>query len=126
LSAERKHIRAFRLLTRKFKECVFSDGECTVNFSIQRVKPVAVKQIAEFGELDSIIAGLKATASRSDCRELLLHTEPTREKLYQIARRLDLPCDRRTTKSQLAEAIVEATIGFRLNSEAILRPLGRN
>lgn len=42
-----------------------------------------------------------------------------RSELFQLARALDIPADNHDPRSKLEERIVEATIGFRLRSDAI-------
>ncbi|MBL8795117.1 MAG: hypothetical protein JNM56_14505 [Planctomycetia bacterium] len=43
----------------------------------------------------------------------------TKEHLLRLARELDLPAEKRDTVERLRERIVDATIGFRLRSQAI-------
>jgi len=60
-------------------------------------------------QLDALAAGM----------DLLEREHPSKEQLLRLCRFLDLRAEKRDTVHRLRERIVEATIGFRLRSEAI-------
>jgi hypothetical protein len=69
--------------------------------------------------VQQIAARLQVLPDRESVRQLLRETCKTKSCLEQLARVLDLPVRREDTVESLSEKVVEATIGFRLRSEAI-------
>ena len=70
---------------------------------------------------DSLIASLRAAATRDAAQRLIDDASLTRNHLAQLAKALDLPIQRSDDVARLREKIVETTIGFRLTSNAIHR-----
>ena len=70
---------------------------------------------------DSLIANLKAAATRDAAQRLIDDASLTRNHLAQLAKTLDLPVQRSDDVARIREKIVETTIGFRLTSNAIHR-----
>ncbi len=62
---------------------------------------------------------LRSVASREEGVEYLRAVAGSRAAVQRIARFLDLPVRRGETVDRLREKIIEATIGFRLRSQAI-------
>lgn len=68
---------------------------------------------------DSIVDTLRQ-ADTFDAGLAILEREcATKEHLLRLARELDVPAEKRDTVERLRERIVDATIGFRLRSQAI-------
>lgn len=67
----------------------------------------------------AVIAALRLLESLDSGAELLERDYPAKAQLLQICRFLDLPADKKDSASRLRQRIVEATIGFRLRSDAI-------
>jgi hypothetical protein len=70
-------------------------------------------------ELDAAIERLSALDSREAGREFLLNHYSTRTDLELLARRADLPVQKRDNIDALRSRIIESTIGYRLRSQAI-------
>lgn len=66
-----------------------------------------------------IAAELQRLSDREAGTSLLQQRCNTKIRLEKLARRLDLPVRREDTAENLRDRIVEATIGFRLRSQAI-------
>jgi len=69
--------------------------------------------------ISAIIESMRHLPSRDAGVSLLERQKLNKRTLEQIARRLDLPVMREDTAGRLIQKIVEATLGPRLNSEAI-------
>lgn len=68
---------------------------------------------------DSIVTSLRE-ADTFDAGLAILEREcSTKEHLIRLAREIDVPAEKRDTVERLRERIVDATIGFRLRSQAI-------
>lgn len=65
--------------------------------------------VASLRQADTFDAGL--TILERECA--------TKEHLIRLAREIDIPAEKRDTVERLRERIVDATIGFRLRSQAI-------
>lgn len=70
-------------------------------------------------QLGSIVEELRALGSRNAGFDLLARHELSKRDLEAMARLMDLPVVREDNADQLRRKIVEASIGARLNSEAI-------
>jgi len=91
---------------------------------------IVVKRVrsARFGEQDisshELVAELVGKLEHSETRaqaEQLLQSQ-TRDSLQAVLRAIDVPFQKKHSKEDLVEIVVENTIGFRLRSEAISRP----
>jgi hypothetical protein len=81
-----------------------------------RTKPIAGMSV---DEIKKVVSHLQSLSSREDGLALLDERCKTKTNLMKFARVLDLPVDHEDTVEKLRDKIVEATIGFRLRSEAI-------
>jgi hypothetical protein len=70
-------------------------------------------------DLSKLAEQLQQLESRNDGLSLLYNSELTRKDLEQLARVMDLPVLREDDAERLRHKIVEASIGSRLNSQAI-------
>jgi hypothetical protein len=70
-------------------------------------------------DISGILDSMRYLSSRAAGVAFLERHELNKRYLEQIARRLDLPVLREDNTERLIQKIVEATIGPRLNSEAI-------
>lgn len=73
----------------------------------------SVKDLAGLG------AQLRQLESREDGSRLLIRAQLTKDELEELARLMDLPVYREDDSQRLRDKIVEASIGARLNSQAI-------
>lgn len=69
--------------------------------------------------LDKLARLLQDADDRSRGWEILEEHTSNKDSLIQLARHLDLPCQKKESVDRLKEKIIEATIGFRLRSAAI-------
>jgi hypothetical protein len=70
-------------------------------------------------EIERVRTELQTRSSREAGIEYLDNLSLTKETLREIASALDLPTPRDDTIARLKDRIVEATIGYRLRSDAI-------
>ncbi len=70
-------------------------------------------------DVSGILESMRYLSSREAGISFLERHELNKRSLEQIARRLDLPVLREDTSGRLIQKIVEATLGPRLNAEAI-------
>lgn len=70
-------------------------------------------------DLKEIKTKLEKSSSREESSSILLSQDLTVVELSKIAKELDIPVRKGEKKEQLIERIVEKTVGFRLNSEAV-------
>lgn len=70
-------------------------------------------------ELKEIKSKLENSTSREESSSILLGLDLTVVELGKIAKELDIPFRKGEKKEQLVERIVEKTVGFKLNSEAV-------
>lgn len=96
-----------------------------------RFEIVAVTSKQRHGESDSAYSSIDSAAldklarllqdadDRSRGWEILEEHTSNKDSLIQLARHLDLPCQKKESVDRLKEKIIEATIGFRLRSAAI-------
>jgi len=82
-----------------------------------RKKPRA--ELRTDDEVARVIATLRRYKSRSDGDRLLQDVASSRAALTQLANALDVPIPKTDTVERLRERVVDATIGYRLRSEAI-------
>lgn len=75
-------------------------------------------------DISGILDSMRYLSSRAAGVAFLERHELNKRYLEQIARRLDLPVLREDNTERLIQKIVEATIGPRLNSEAIRGEVG--
>jgi hypothetical protein len=85
-----------------------------------RRNPTAVKQVSPTKkQLLAIASQLSDLGSREEGLHLLQSLELNKRDLEQLARTMDLPVPREDDIGRLRDKIVEASIGSRLNSQAI-------
>jgi hypothetical protein len=97
------------------------NGTATLEIRVKRrrgkgsaVKPRRSEMLPE-----DVVRRLRATRSRDAGMSFLEELNVAKVDLERIARCLDLPVQRSVTTERLKSNIVEATIGYRLRSEAI-------
>ena len=88
-----------------------TDGEAT--FSTKRKNP------PKHVDLDSVVEALTQARTRQDATEILERDGLSKAVLEKLARRLDLPVLRSDSVDRLRQRIVEGSVGYRINSEAI-------
>lgn len=71
------------------------------------------------GDVRATREQLQLAASREEALAVLLDRAPLRAELRALAADMDLPVPKSDTVERLRNRIVEATIGFRLRSQAI-------
>jgi hypothetical protein len=81
----------------------------------KRSTPRTVEKI----DIEALRRELSTKATREDGMSLLDSLGLTRESLRQVAATLDIPTPKTDTVARLKDRIIEATIGYRLRSEAI-------
>lgn len=98
-------------------------GRAQLSVSVERPatsSPRRAKGTAQSKVEPSVIReALACMASREQGAQYLLTAAPTKTALERVARCLDLPVQRGETVDRLREKILEATIGYRLRSQAI-------
>jgi len=70
-------------------------------------------------QFEEITDYLKQLDSRESGLNYLQKYRFTKDYLQKLARFIDIPTQRTETKDELLQRIIEATIGYRLNSQAI-------
>lgn len=70
-------------------------------------------------EADDLIEKLRLSTSREDGLNLLVQHCKLKEDLLRVAKRLDVPIPRDSTIERTQQHIIEATIGYKLRSNAI-------
>lgn len=99
------------------------DGRARLSISVEMAatsRPRRAKGTAESKVEPSVIReALASMTSREQGAQYLLTAAPTKTALQRVARCLDLPVQRGETVDRLREKIIEATIGYRLRSQAI-------
>lgn len=70
-------------------------------------------------EIDYIINMLNSINSREEGLNFLTSRKLTRSNLESIARKMDIPFSKKDNITKVKQKIIEGTIGFRLNSQAI-------
>lgn len=87
------------------------------------VRPERRKRIVEddlsIGRIQEIVASLLAMTKRERGEEYLREVASTRAALTRIAGAMDLPAMKTDNVERLRDRIIEATIGYRLRSDAI-------
>ncbi|WP_370789678.1 hypothetical protein [Bacteroides nordii] len=73
----------------------------------------------DFIEIDNIINILNGINSREEGESFLISKKMSRSELESIARRMDIPLSKKDNIAKIMQKIIESTIGFRLNSQAI-------
>lgn len=71
-------------------------------------------------DLAGLAIRLRHVESREMAYQLLARAQLTKNELEQLARMLDLPVQREDDAEKLRQKIIEASIGSRLNSRAII------
>lgn len=92
-----------------------------------RLTVTPARQLGERGErskppgidVDAIVTRLRASGSLDEGRAVLDSGAHRRDDLRVVAQALDLPAPKEDTIGRLRERILDATIGFRLRSNAI-------
>jgi hypothetical protein len=90
-------------------------GESPKKTKKQRVEPTTLGPV----DISEIVESIRCLSSREAGVSLLEHRELNKRSLEQLARHLDVPVLREDNSKRLIQKIVEATVGPRLNSEAI-------
>lgn len=80
------------------------------------VKPVSPSKL----DIDALLTQLRGIETREAGFELLQASAPSRDELVRLAKAIDLPISNRFNIKQISDGIIEATIGFRVRSAAIL------
>lgn len=95
-----------------------ADGRATLRVVPKRRRERATEHLsaADLAALKERLGGIQ---SREEALKVLDEACPTGKQLEQLARSLDLPIQREDTVERLRDKIVEATIGFKLRSDAI-------
>lgn len=95
-------------------------GKVKLTLTSSRDKRVSVKpRSIDESDIIHIREELVSKHTREEGIALLDNLELTRESLKDIAVAMDLPTPKTDTVSRLKDRIVEATIGYRLRSNAI-------
>jgi hypothetical protein len=84
-----------------------------------RRKPYSSRTSDAKPDINRLRQDLESKATREEGIALLDDLALTRESLRSIASALDLPTPRTDTVARLKDRIVDATIGYRLRSDAI-------
>jgi hypothetical protein len=79
----------------------------------------SLPQKSESPTFEEITCYLKQLNSRESGLNYLHKIRLTKDYLQKLARFIDIPTQRTDTKDKLSQKIIEATIGYRLNSQAI-------
>ncbi len=95
-----------------------AEGRATVRVVSKRGRERSQEHLsaADLGALKERLSGIQ---SREEALKALEEACPTGKQLEQLARSLDLPVQREDTVQRLRDKIVEATVGFKLRSDAI-------
>ncbi len=93
-------------------------GQVSLTLTPQPAKRRQRKRL-DAAEIERIRTELQAKSSRETGMEYLENLSLTREALREIAGALDLPTPRDDTIARLKDRVIEATIGYRLRSDAI-------
>ena len=100
-------------------------GQSTINFQIMEVnkkhksKNDTPKLFAENFDPEVIIANMLKFSSREDGEKYLLTKCTCKRDYILLVKKLDLPFEKKDSVDKLRGKIIEATIGFRLRSQAI-------
>jgi hypothetical protein len=84
----------------------------------ERVPPARRTEI-DTGTLKEAVHRLRQMLTREDGRDYLLTHFGTKEELVLLARSVDVPVRDRDPRSSIEDKVIDATIGFRLRSDAI-------
>lgn len=114
---------AARTLTEEEIEAVVS-GRARIRIRIESPRAAVQSREGERGldsgqALQSAANRLRSMASRDEGMEYLKANFLKRPDLLRLARVLDISISSRDPRSRVEERIIDATIGFRLRSEAI-------
>lgn len=102
----------------EFADCL--RGRLHVSLSTGKARSKAKPRgDADHKTVQDVAAKLQMLSDREAGKKLLDDFCKTKSCLEQLARVLDLPVQREDTVDALREKVLEATIGFRLRSEAI-------
>lgn len=92
-------------------------GDTKITFSLGDESPQKKTAIPDDASLATLQQQLRDCKSREDAHSLIGGL--TKASLSALAKRLDTPTQKADTIDRLREKVVEATIGFRMRSEAI-------
>jgi hypothetical protein len=93
-------------------------GDRKISFSLSGDSPPKTKPtVLDDASLSKLQQQLRDSKSREDAHSLIAGL--TKASLTVLAKRLDTPTQKADTIDRLREKIVEATIGFKMRSEAI-------
>lgn len=70
-------------------------------------------------EIDDIINILNSINSRREGESFLISKKTSKSDLESIAKRMDIPLSKKDNIAKMIQKIIEGTIGYRLNSQAI-------
>ena len=76
--------------------------------------------LLDAAQLSEIASRLYSLDNRADGEQLLRDVAPSKSVLDMLARHLDIAVRREDRQEELLNRIIEATIGFRLSSAAVL------
>jgi len=107
-----------------FDDAEFDDvvsGQAKIQVSVERKKTSTTNRPKKMtdDECVKVIQTLRELDSRDAGTKLLDERATTRDELTRMARCLDVPVRKGDGQDVLRSRIIEATIGFRLNSAAI-------
>ena len=107
-----------RLDSRELREVM--DGHYEISLTVDsEERPQDAEPTLSGAELESAVAALANARTREDGQIVLTEQNWNKTALIALARRLDLPVQKRDPNDKIRERIVEATIGYRLRSKAI-------
>lgn len=91
------------------------------NFKISIVMPTthSVSKIKKLPDIAELMIKLENSTSRTASFEILVTSGLTVTELGKLSKKLEIPYTKGIKKEQLINKIIEKTIGFRLNSEAV-------
>jgi hypothetical protein len=85
----------------------------------KKIKIKQVNKILDNYELNQIESALRGMKSREDGALFLSEKKFNKNGLVTLAKHLDLPVQQRDNMKHISEKIIETTIGYRLDSQAI-------
>jgi len=100
---------------------MLESNEYTIKYSLiqTRDKSINGKKKMDYTGIDDTINMLNKINSRGEGESFLISKKMNRSDLESIARRMDIPLSKKDNITKIIQKIIEGTIGFRLNSQAI-------
>lgn len=94
-------------------------GNFDICLRVSSKKTEHAPELKKSFDLKEVKSKLEKSTSREDSSSFLLSLDLTVVELGKLAKELDIPFRKGENKEQVVERIVEKTVGFRLNSEAV-------